>query len=261
MKPSPGDTVALSRQITRSYYAGDMKPYFDSLTPNSVWLGTGGRLLVGADAIRTRLAEVVRKEPVQIYQEDYYPFSITPRCQAVVGEVLVGRPGLERGEILATYTFLYRLADSEAKLALLHANYEFLTSFALNEDGPKLEMSSYQFVRDILLDIPPKKRLTIPCGGTSLFVQPDMIFYVQSKNRKAELFCVDKILHSDLSISEVNAMLPETFCPIHRCYTVNTRYVMSVQRCEVTLITGDTLPIPYHAYTQVKAELERRISG
>ena len=122
-------------------------------------------------------------------------------------------------------------------------------------------MSAYQFVRDVLMEVPPKKRLAIPCGSTTLFVQPDMIFYIQSRNRKAELHCADKVIQSDLSISEVNAMVPETFCSIHRCYTVNSRYVMSVRRYEATLITGEALPIPFHNYMQVKAELERKITG
>lgn len=261
MKAMLGDTVALSRRITHGYFAGDMEPYFSSLCSKSVWLGTGGRVLIGGDTIRSRLEGVVRKNPCQIYQEDYYPLFLTPRCQAVMAEVTVGDPGLERGDITASYTFLYQLIGSETKLVLLHANYEFLRPFALNEDGPKLEMSAYQFVRDILLEIPPKKRITVPCGNTTLFVQPDMIFYIRSKNRKAELFCVDKVIQSDLSISEVNAMLPEEFCSIHRCYTVNTRYVMSIQRYEVTLITGETLPVPFHTYMQVKDDLERRISG
>lgn len=261
MKAAMEDTLALSRAITHSYYAGDMEPYFAHLCAKSVWLGTGGRVLIGESAIRSRLEGIIRKKPVQIYREDYYPLGLTSRCAAVMAEVSVGDPGLERGDITASYTFLYQLIGMETKLVLLHANYEFLSPFALNEDGPKLEMSAYQFVRDILLEIPPKKRLTIPCGNTTLFVQPDMIFYIRSKNRKAELFCVDKVIQSDLSISEVNAMLPETFCPIHRCYTVNTRYVMSVQRYEVTLITGEALPIPYHSYMQVKSDLERRISG
>lgn len=72
---------------------------------------------------------------------------------------------------------------------------------------------------------------------------------------------MDKIIQSDLSISEINALLPETFCPIHRCYTVNSRYVMSVRRYEATLITGEALPIPFHNYMQVKRELEHRITG
>ena len=41
-------------------------------------------------------------------------------------------------------------------------------------------------------------------------------------------------------------------------YTVNSRYVMSVRRYEAALITGEALPIPFHNYMQVKAELERR---
>ena len=261
MKAKLEDTVALSREITQSYYAGDMEPYLSRLTSKSVWVGTGGRALVGGDAIRSRLENILCKPPRQIYQEEYYPLPLTPRCQAVVAKVSVGDPGQERGDINASYTFIYQLVGTETKLMLLHANYEFLRPFILNKDGPVMEIPAYQFVRDILVEIPPKRRLNIPCGSTTLFVQPDMIFYVRSRNRKAELFCVDKIIQSDLSISDVNAMLPDTFCPIHRCYTVNTHYVMSVCRYEVTLITGEALPIPFHSYMQVKSDLERRIGG
>lgn len=263
MNATLGDTVALSRTITHNYYAGNMEPYFDALCPKSVWLGTGGRILIGDDAIRSRLEGVAekRKRIYQVLQEEYTPLCLTPRCQAVMAEVRVGIPGEKDQDITASYTFLYQLIGSKTKLVLLHANYEFLRPFALTNEGPTLEIPAYQFVRDILLDIPPKTRLAVPCGNTTLFVQPDMIFYIHSRNRKAELFCVDKVIQSDLSISEINALLPETFCPIHRCYTVNTHYVMSIRRHEVSLITGETLPIPFHAYMQVKADLERRITA
>lgn len=257
------DTVAISREITRAYFAGDMEPYLSRLCSKSVWLGTGGRVLIGGDIIRARLEAGVEKRKLfyHITQEEYTPLALTPRCQAVMGEVRASDPNNPEDAVIASYTFLYQLIGAETKLVLLHANYEFFHPFALNKDGPKLEMSAYQFVRDVLIEIPPKKRLAIPCGSTTLFVQPDMIFYVQSRNRKAELHCVDKIIQSDLGISEVNAMLPETFCPIHRCYTVNSRYVMSVRRYEAALITGEILPIPFHNYMQVKADLERRITG
>lgn len=261
MKATLEDTVALSREITHAYYAGDMKPYLDRLCAKSVWLGTGGRVLLGGEAIRARLETVVRKQAYQVYKEEYYPLGLTPRCQAVMAEVCAGPEGQEQGDITASYTFLYQLIGTETKLVLLHANYEILRPFALRAGGPKLEMSAYQFVRDILLEIPPKTRLTVPSGNTTLFIQPDMVLYVQSKNRKAVFYCVDKIIHSDLSINDVNAMLPETFCPIHRCYTVNSRYVISIQRYSITMVTGETLPVPFHGYMQVKADLERRISG
>lgn len=253
------DTVELSRTIAHSYYDGDVEPYLSHLCSKSVWLGTGGRILFGKEAIQGRLQNITRVRPCQIYREDYYPLPLTPRCEAVMGELQVGEPGRERGDITVSYTFLYQLIGTETKLVLLHANYEFLQPFAMNDSGPVLEIPAYQFVRDILLDIPPKHRLAVPCGNTTLFVQPDMIFYIRSRNRKAEIYCVDKVIQSDLSISAVNAMLPETFCPIHRCYTVNSRYVMSICRYEVTMITGETLPVPFHTYNQVKAALEQQI--
>ena len=258
------DTVDITREITHGYYAGNLEPYFSRLCSKSVWLGTGGRVLIGGDTIRSRLEAGVerRTKTYEIFQEEYTPLSLTPRCQAVMGEVRACVPGRQDEDtVVALYTFLYQLIGTETKLVLLHANYEFFHPFALEEGGPKLEMSAYQFVRDILMEVPPKKRLAVPCGNTTLFVQPDMIFYIQSRNRKAELHCVDKIIQSDLSINEVNAMVPETFCPIHRCYTVNTRYVMSVRRYEAALITGEVLPIPFYNYMQVKADLERKITG
>ena len=258
------DTVDITREITHGYYAGNLEPYFSRLCSKSVWLGTGGRVLIGGDTIRSRLEAGVerRTKTYEIFQEEYTPLSLTPRCQAVMGEVRACVPGRQDEDtVVASYTFLYQLIGTETKLVLLHANYEFFHPFALEEGGPKLEMSAYQFVRDILMEVPPKKRLAVPCGNTTLFVQQDMIFYIQSRNRKAELHCVDKIIQSDLSINEVNAMVPETFCPIHRCYTVNTRYVMSVRRYEAALITGEVLPIPFHNYMQVKADLERKITG
>ena len=60
------DTAELSRTITRSYYEGNMQPYFDRLCSKSIWLGTGGRVLIGGDVIRARLERVVRKKPCHI---------------------------------------------------------------------------------------------------------------------------------------------------------------------------------------------------
>lgn len=261
MKAQLEDTVAISRNIVHSYFAGDIEPYLSRLCSKSVWMGNGARMLIGDGTIRSRLESVVCDRPLQIYQEEYIPLALTPRCQAVTAEVHLGDPGQDRSDLTVSYTFLYQLIGTETKLVLLHANYELLHHFASNRDDAALDVPTYQLVRDILLENPPQGRLPIPSGNSTLFLHPDMIFYIRSKNRKTELFCVDKVLQSDLSISEINALLPETFCSIHRCYTVNTRYVTAVRRHEVSLITGETLPIPFHAYMRVKVDLERRISS
>ena len=126
------DTVAISREITRGYYAGNLEPYLSRLCSKSVWLGTGGRVLIGGDTIRSRLEAGVeqRTKIYQIFQEEYTPLSITPRCQAVMGEVRACIPEHpEEDTVTASYTFLYQLIGTETKLVLLHANYEFLHPF------------------------------------------------------------------------------------------------------------------------------------
>ena len=61
------DTVAISREITHGYYAGNFEPYLSRLCPKSVWLGTGGRVLIGGDIIRARLEAGVEQR-TKIYQ-------------------------------------------------------------------------------------------------------------------------------------------------------------------------------------------------
>lgn len=163
--------------------------------------------------------------------------------------------------VAAIYSFVFQVIGSKTKLMLLHAGYKFLSSPALNKPSPEVKLSAYQFVRDILLDVPEAPWVAIPTGTRTLFVQPNMIFYIRSKNKKTELYCADKVIQSSLSIAEVNALLPPDFVPIHRCYTVNTRYVTAIRRYEVTMVTGEKLPIPLEGYNAVKAELQRKITG
>ena len=77
------DTVAISREITHGYYAGNLEPYLSRLCSKSVWLGTGGRVLIGGDIIRARLEAGVekRKKTYQIFQEEYTPLSLTPAAR------------------------------------------------------------------------------------------------------------------------------------------------------------------------------------
>lgn len=122
------DTVTISREITHGYYAGNLEPYLSRLCSKSVWLGTGGRVLIGGDTIRSRLEAGVerRTKTYEIFQEEYIPLSLTPRCQAVMGEVRACVPDRQDEDtVTASYTFLYQLIGTETKLVLLHANYEF----------------------------------------------------------------------------------------------------------------------------------------
>ena len=255
------DTVEITRAIVRGYYQGDFEPWFSRLCSGSVWLGTGERLLFGDQAIRDYFKGYTAPSHVRILREDYYPVPLNARSGAVVAEVTVASPEKPDTTVSAIYTFVYQIVAGETKLMLLHAGYEFVTPPVADASAQKLQMSAYQFVRDVILNMPETKRIPIPVGIKTLYVQPHMIFYVKSKGRKTELYCTDKVILTELPIYKLNEMLPFDFCSIHRAYTVNTRYVTAIKRYEVTMVTGEKLPVPIHGFNEVKADLERRIAG
>lgn len=255
------DTVEITRAIVRGYYQGNLEPWFSRLCSKSVWLGTGERILFGADTIRAHFEGYAAQPPTVILREEYCPVPLNTRCGAVTAEVTVAHAEKRGSAVAAIYTFVFQVIGAETKLMLLHAGYEFLPSPALDKPSPEVRLSAYQFVRDILLDVPETPRVAVPTGTRTLFIQPNMIFYIRSKNKKAELYCADKVIQSSLSIAEVNALLPPDFVPIHRCYTVNARYATAIRRYEVTMVTGEKLPVPLEGYSRVKAELQRTITG
>lgn len=256
------DPVALTRELLHRYYQGDGKPWLARLCAKSVWIGNGERVLVGGDAIREHFRVRSQRKICRIFQEEYYPLSISSRSAAVVAQLMVGNPDSKSGEITAVFTMLYQLKGTETKLMLTHFSNGFSRPpQGAGEDG-MVWVPAYHLYRTLLADKPGRPgRLAVPSGGRTFYIHPDIILYAQSRNRRAELYCVDAVIRSDLTITELNALLPEEFYPIHRCYTVNSRHVSAIRRYQVTMVTGETLPIPAGTYNRVRAELDRRITG
>lgn len=261
MKTRLEDPVALTREIIREYYQGNVEPWFRRLCPKSVWVGAGEQTIIGGEAIRERFGSVEQRRAFQIFQEEYRHFPISARASLVAAEVTIGGRKSEAAHMAISCTMLYQLVAGETKATLTHATHGFLRNYKPERDSALTWVPAYHLYRNLLLDLPEAERIAVPSGGRTFYIHPNAILYIRSKERRAELFCVDSVVRTDLTITQMNALLPEAFFPIHRCYTVNPRYVSSIQRYKVTMVTGETLPVPAEAYNRVKAGLDRRISG
>ncbi|MBD5148178.1 MAG: LytTR family transcriptional regulator [Oscillibacter sp.] len=255
------DPVALTQEIIRGYYQGDSRPWLSRLCAKSVWISTGERVLIGGDAIREHFESTTPWKACRIFQEEYYSLPVNARSAAVAAQVTVGKLNSRTAHITASFTILYQMIGTETKVVLTHDNHGFLRASRPEQGDSVMWVPAYHLYRNLLADMPETSRIPVPSGGRTFYIHPNIILYAQSRNRRAELFCVDAVIRSDLSLSQLNALLPEDFCPIHRCYTVNPRHVSAIRRYKVTMVTGETLPVPAEAYHQVKTQLDRRISG
>lgn len=252
------EVTALTKELFHAHYAGKLEKWFSYLCTESLYLGTGEPMLFGGDAIREHFKGFEGK-PVNIVQEEYYPIALGEQAAQVCGEIIVeNKKGLFR--VVNHFTIGWRIVSGDVKMVHQHNSYEYMQQGEHGESSPmKWDMNTMQFVRNLLLEEVPKKRIAIRSGRQLLFVNPYTILYVQSQDKRTELVCVDKVISCNSKIGELEQDLPKVFYPLHRGYLVNTLYIVAIRRFEAELISGISIPIPALTYTKVKQDLQQRI--
>ena len=110
----------------------------------------------------------------------------------------------------------------------------------------------FQPAQIIQLKEPPRCVEVIHC---------DTILYAQSRDKRTELVCVDRVVSCNYIYRELKERLPEVFYPLRRGYLVNTLFIVAVRRFEAELISGICIPIPALTYQQAKRDLQSIIGG
>ena len=249
------EITALTKEVFHAQYAGEPEKWFRYLCPDSVYLGTGEPLLFGGSAIRERFKGFEGKT-ADIIQEEYFPILLNNDTAHVCGEIIVQNPKGTRRAI-THFTISWRLIGGRLKMIHQHNSYEYM---AQEEKGIlKLDLNTMEFVRNLLLESPDRRRMPIRSGRQTIFISPYTLLYVQSQRNRTELVCIDRVISCNISIGKIAEKLPELFYPLRRGYLVNTLYVAAIRRFEVELISGITIPIPALKYQQVKDDLQKII--
>ena len=98
--------------------------------------------------------------------------------------------------------------------------------------------------------------LTLRCAGVSRTVPLDSICYIESSGHKVVLRLKDGDLSCYAKIRDLEAELGGRFCRIHKGYLVNLAHVEGYSKTELTLTSGERLPISKYKYRDfVKAHL------
>lgn len=253
------EITALSKELFHAHYAGNLEKWFSYLCKDSIYLGTGEPLLFGGHTIREHFKGFEGKS-ADIIQEEYFPIALSDHAAQVCG-VIVIEDKKELIRVVTHFTLGYRMIGGEIKLVHQHNSYEYI-----NQDGHgknnivNWDINTTQFVRNLLLEEIPEKRMAVRSGQQIIFVNPNLILYVQAQKKRTELVCVDKVISCNSTIGELAKELPEVFYHLHRGYLVNTLYIVAIRRFEVELLSGITLPIPAKNYMQVKQDLLKLIA-
>lgn len=107
-----------------------------------------------------------------------------------------------------------------------------------------------------------QKEILLPTSeGQRRILIPDVI-YIEPRERGTRLVLVDGECKSNVKISELERMLPkENFVSCHRTLLVNLAYVQSIRYCELTLKTGQVLPVSKYRQAELKERFLRYLRG
>ncbi len=157
------------------------------------------------------------------------------------------------------------MVECETKLVYFNYSSPFIEPYSSvdsTEGVLPTNVNTVEFVRGLLRNSSNRtiKRIPISCGGQTILIKPLTIMYIHGSGKKIEVVCVDRILSCNMSIGEMETLCPPEFWKVHRSYIVNTRYVTSIKRYQLELISGITVPIPANSYMEIKQRLIENFS-
>ena len=95
--------------------------------------------------------------------------------------------------------------------------------------------------------------LTSPEGDRKVSLAD--IEYVESENVHVAVHTASGVYRSRISLAKFAEQLDETFIKVHRSYIVNLKYVKKITRTDITMVSGDLVPISRGMYDEVHAAL------
>lgn len=117
------------------------------------------------------------------------------------------------------------------------------------------------FVQILGNDIPAKLHCIVSVTEDVYYMQEDEILYVEAMGGHVLWHCKGTTIESLDSLKNIGIRLSKDFVKVHRSYLVNRKVIKSIQRCSVTMVNDDVIPIPYKKYVNVKKKLLERQSG
>lgn len=294
-----GDAEVATKLLMHDYHLkGDTTVWQSLLCDRSVWIGSGESMLFGGAAIRDHFREFVQLGTADILREEYHTLGDAHAgVEVVFGKLITRmRDGENKGRRYRTmFSCSYGMVDGSLKLLLQHYTYEWAgegmpaetvervrrsaasatsqaavrpmtTRQAVRGDdpqwrSPQMRAAAYLVARNLSVTETDAQRIPVHSDSQVLYIDPRMVMYAESRNHRVEVVTLNKAFSCNITLSDLETMLPDYCCRVHRGYLVNAYYVTSIRRSEVELASGVVIPIPAPKYAATKRRLMDAIAG
>ena len=252
--------------IIREYYHLNTEPLFSVLAKDCVWLSIGNLTVFGAEAIKAQFKNGFIMPPFEVEEPHFCQIETGNESQLMVlGEYMLYAS--ENSEIICTtkqrLTFCYRQESEGFRLYHMHVSNEYNELVGEEIFPVQISRQTYQYVQSLLRESGKNnnRRLAVKENGSIRFLDTGMIQYIQALERESIIHLVNEKRQVQTSIKELEKELPAHFYRLHRSYFINCDYVAKIERYNLTLITGEELPIPKMRYMEIREDIKKIVEN
>lgn len=259
---TPQDVIKKTSQVIHLFYNRNIEPIAEMLYKDFVWIGAYEfQYLQGKKEFLNSIKSESQEKPVHLSQEEFQLLAHEKNIWTVYGR-FIATVILEDNTILLAKirnTFVWKQEKDE--LILMHIHGSHARDVPLEFTGDQLpsiiaDSSWFDYVKGVdQLVGPPKKLIFRDQHGTYRFVLPSEIVYVKAEHKQCTIFTGNDSFVSRISLKELGNKSP-LLLQIHRSYLVNNQCVKSIQRYQMKLTGGLTLPISKERYMNVKEQIK-----
>lgn len=239
--------VSFAQSFLEQYFSGNSGSWTNFLHQDCVWMDSTAQTLIGADNIRQYFSK--KNTTAHMLQCSLSPLKLDAFNTLVFGKILI-QAEEKKPPVNASVTLVCRDVNGFPKIAYHHLSPDHACQISI----PDGNVCTSAFKASANSPIPLK------CGRQLLYVAPDNIIYIQSREHRTCVHCLDKVFDCSMPITEIAKTLPDNFYMVRRGCMINTSCVTALKRCGVTLSNGTVIRIPAANYTRVKEELNHRIT-
>lgn len=263
------ELMTTSAEILIQYYQNNIEPFLDALHPNALWIGPlEGQIIRSREAIINAYRQEQNVMTFHLFDlnvsvaqhtsgqcdilmtfivDSLYPDKSVIRCN-------------QRIMLSWAYGTVMDASNNPVRVPMI------LTCFIANalpsHEQDSIYPNHFQHTPFFRSHYAQKSNCFAVKGNSHeiFYLYDGDIMYVESKRPG----CIIHTAHNAFSSSETVAEFQQkctSFVRIHISYLVNPAYIQSVERFQITLTNGTTLPIPEKKYTGVKKEIALAMSN
>lgn len=256
------NVVQYTEYMFREYYHLNTEPFFSVLDTDVMWIGPGNIFVFGKIALKSYFKDGFIMPRIEMENIEFYPLQAGKDSCIVVGR-FSAQTGQDTDKVAAAYqrvTVHFRQSGKNkiVKITHLHVSNEWNELMDDEVFPVRVSVQTYRYVQKLVAESSVKKRhkkIELRNDTGLQYINSDMVVYMEAIGKHTVVHFVDKSVTIKRIIGEVAPLFPENFCRPHRGYLVNCEFISSVERYNITMVTGMIIPIPEKRYSEVREQI------